>query len=339
MTLLVVPLGALLLCLLLTPASIRLARRWQLVDRPGGRRRHQGIVPRLGGLALYASFAVSLALAQFLAGMGLLPPLDGDDAQRRLGIALGATFVAAFGLLDDRLDFGSGPQYLAQVLAGCMSVVFLISIARVENPLGGGEIVFTEPLVWLLTIGWFVVTINTVNWLDGIDGLAATVAAIAALVLAIHMVRTGQDDVAVVALALLGCTAGFLVFNWPPARIFMGSAGSYFLGYALAALGLVAGARLATVLLVIGLPVLDAAWLVWWRWRHGQPVSRGDRNHLHFRLLDKGYSQRQIVIGYAAFCAVFGVIGLMTATAIAKLLALAALLLLAAAVLRWATPS
>jgi UDP-GlcNAc:undecaprenyl-phosphate GlcNAc-1-phosphate transferase len=84
--------------------------------------------------------------------------------------------------------------------------------------------------------------------------------------------------------------------------------------------------------------VLDGAWLVWWRWRHGQPVGRGDRNHLHHRLIDKGYGQRQIVLGYAAFCAVFGVIGLMASTTVSKLLALAALVLLGGFVLRWAAP-
>jgi UDP-GlcNAc:undecaprenyl-phosphate GlcNAc-1-phosphate transferase len=179
---------------------------------------------------------------------------------------------------------------------------------------------------------------NTINWLDGIDGLATTVAAIVAIVLAIHMLRTQQQSVALLALALLGSTLGFLAFNFPPARVFMGSIGAYFLGYALAALGLIAGARVATVLLVMGLPVLDVAWLIFWRWRHGRPLGQGDRNHLHFRLLDKGFSERQIVVGYAAFCALFGAISLVTASTLAKVGALLALLALGGFIIWWASP-
>jgi UDP-GlcNAc:undecaprenyl-phosphate GlcNAc-1-phosphate transferase len=245
--------------------------------------------------------------------------------------------MAGFGLLDDRLEFGSWPQYLAQAGAGVISIVFVIFIERVNNPFGSGQIVFPDPLVWLLTVLWFMGAVNTVNWLDGLDGLAATVAAIVAVVLAIHMLGSGQGSVAPLALALLGCTAGFLIFNGPPARVFMGSVGAYFLGYTLAALGLIAGARVATVLLVIGLPALDVAWLMWWRWRHGRPLGQGDRNHLHFRLLDKGYSPRQIVLGYGLFCSLFGLASLSSSTPV-KIGALAALLLAGGGIIWWASP-
>lgn len=326
---------AFILAVLLTPASMALARRWGLVDQPGGRRQHQGIIPRIGGLALYGGFMGALLLSQALPAGWLPPSTDPNEARRWLGLVLGTTFMAGFGLLDDRFEFGSGPQYLAQAAAGAISIFFIIFIERVNNPLGPGQIVFADPLVWLLTILWFVGAINTVNWLDGVDGLATTVAAIVAVVLSIHMLRTGQGSVAPLALALLGCTAGFLLFNWPPARVFMGSVGAYFLGYTLAALGLIAGARVATVLLVIGLPALDVAWLVWWRWRHGKPVGQGDRNHLHFRLLDKGFSPRQIVLGYGLFCSLFGLASLTSSTLI-KIGALLALLVVGSLIIWWA---
>jgi len=337
MSLLLVPLLAFLLTLALTPLSMALGRRWGLVDRPGGRRQHVGVIPRIGGLALYGGFIGTLLLVQVLPPSWVPPSSDPNEMRRWWGLVLGATFVAAFGLLDDRFEFGSRPQYLAQAVAGAIAIAFIIFIERVNHPFGPGQIVFPTPVVWVLTLLWFMGTINTVNWLDGVDGLATTVAGIVAVVLAVHMLRTGQYSVAPQALALLGCTAAFLRFNWPPARVFMGSVGAYFLGYTLAALGLIAGARVATVLLVIGLPALDVAWLILWRWRHGRPVGQGDRNHLHFRLLDKGFRPRQIVVGYGLFCAVFGLLSL-TGSTLIKLLALGILVLVGSAVIAWATP-
>lgn len=330
-------LTAFLLAVLLTPVSMAAARRLGLVDRPGGRRRHQGVIPRIGGLALFGGFIGAVLLGQMLPAGWLPPSTDPNEARRLAGLMVGTTFMAGFGLLDDRFEFGSWPQYLAQAGAGVISIVFVIFIERVNNPFGPGQIVFPDPLVWLLTVFWFMGAINTVNWLDGMDGLAATVAAVVAVVLASHMLRSGQGSVAPLALALLGCTVGFLIFNWPPARVFMGSVGAFFLGYTLAALGLIAGARVATVLLVIGLPALDVAWLMWWRWRHGKPLGQGDRNHLHFRLLDKGYSPRQILVGYGLFCTLFGLASLSSNTLV-KIMALAALLLAGGGVIWWASP-
>ena len=333
-----VPLLSFILALILTPISMNLGRRWRLVDLPGGRRQHLGQIPRVGGLALFGSFAGVLLLSRLLPPDWLPPTTDPNEILRWTGLLVGSSFVALFGLLDDRLEFGPRPQYVAQIAAAVLSILFIIFIERANNPFGPGQIVFPLPVVWLLTILWFLGAMNTVNWLDGVDGLATTVAAIVAIVLAVHMLRTGQSRVALLALALFGCTGGFLIFNWPPARVFMGSVGAYFLGYVLAALGIIAGARVATVLLVIGLPALDVAWLIWWRWRHGQPLGRGDRNHLHFRLLDKGYTPRQIVLGYGLFCALFGLISLVTASTSVKVAALGLLIVLGLGILRWASP-
>lgn len=337
MSFLLVLLTAFLLALILTPASMALARRWGLLDRPGGRRQHEGVIPRIGGLALVGGFLAALLLTRLLPAAWLPPSTDPNELRRWWGLVIGVVFVAGFGLLDDRFDFRSGPQYAAQMAAALISIVFIIFIERINNPFGAGQIVFPPPVVWLLTILWFMGAMNTVNWLDGVDGLATTVAAIVAAILALHMLRTGQHSVALLALALLGCTTGFLFFNWPPAKVFMGSVGAYFLGYTLAALGLIAGARVATVLLVIGLPALDVAWLIWWRWRQGRPLGQGDRNHLHFRLIDKGYTPRQIVCGYGLFCAIFGLISL-TSLTLVKIAALLALLVAGGYIIWWASP-
>ncbi len=326
-----------LLTWILTPATIRLAQHWGIVDRPGGRRQHVGVIPRLGGLAIFAGFIGANGLVRGMPEGWRPPTSDPQELFRWTGLMLGATFVTVFGLLDDRYHFRSGPQYVAQMMAAGIALYFTIFIERVNNPFGPGQIVFPWPMVWVFTLFWFLGFINTVNFLDGVDGLASSVAGVVAVVLALHMFRTGQASVAWIPLALLGSVLGFLRFNWPPARVFMGSSGSYFLGFTLASLGLIAGARVATVLLVMGLPIMDVAWLIWWRWRHGRPLFQGDRNHLHFRLLDRGYSARQIVLAYVAFGAVFGMIGLMTARTWAKILALLALFVVSAGVILWAS--
>jgi UDP-GlcNAc:undecaprenyl-phosphate GlcNAc-1-phosphate transferase len=181
---------------------------------------------------------------------------------------------------------------------------------------------------------------NTINWLDGLSGLVAGVTAILCAVLALHMlfvVEPPQTSVAILPVALLGAALGFLPFNFAPARIFMGSAGSYFLGFAVASLGIIGGARLATVMLVVGLPALDVAWLIFSRWRRGVRPAEGGRDHLHYRLQDLGLAERTIVVGYWGFCALFGMLTLLLDSRVYKLVALAGLGLLALALLIWAS--
>ncbi len=321
----------------MAPVAQRLGRRWGLVDRPGGRRQHHGVISRLGGSALYAGFIVAL-LATVLLPADVLPPrLDPKEGYRLLGLALGATAAFGFGLLDDRFQFSSRPQYLAQFLLALIAIAFIIFIERINNPFGPGQIVFPWPVVGGLTIFWFMGMINTVNWLDGLDGLAGGISAILAAFLVIHMLREGQLSVALLPTALLGAAVGFLPFNFNPARVFMGSSGSYFLGWTLAALAIMGGAKVATVLLVMSLPILDVAWLIYNRWRTTGKPSADGRDHLHYRLLDIGFTQRQIVLGYYGFCAACGVLALGLGARIFKLLALIGLAVAVLAVLIWAS--
>ena len=146
--------------------------------------------------------------------------------------------------------------------------------------------------------------------------------AILSAVLALHMYREGQHSVALLPLALLGATLGFLPYNFHPARVFMGTSGAFFLGFAVGALGIMAGAKVATVLLVMGIPILDVAWRILDRFRRGRSPLIGDRGHLHFRLLDLGLSQRQIVLLYYVFCSFFGLLALVISSRIYKFLAL-----------------
>ena len=259
--------------LVVTPLARRLGERRDIADRPGGRRQHRGVIPRLGGIALYAGFTVAV-LATILLPQRIFPPsLDPKEMTRLIGLLVGTTAVFVFGLLDDRYEFPSRPQYVAQFLSALIALAFIIFIERVNNPFSSDQIVFPWPVVAALTVFWFMGMINTVNWLDGLDGLAAGVSAIVAAFLAIHMIREGQFSVALLPLALLGATLGFLPYNFNPAKIFMGSSGSYFLGWALAALGIMGGAKVATVLLAMGLPIMDVAWLIYHRWKRGDQAG------------------------------------------------------------------
>jgi UDP-GlcNAc:undecaprenyl-phosphate GlcNAc-1-phosphate transferase len=325
-----------------------------MVDRPGGRRKHTGIIPRTGGIALFGGFFVTVLLITILPEVltGLLASSlaawfparnDPNEVRRLIALLAGSLYCVVFGLLDDRLHFRAGPQYLIQFGAAVIGILGLIFIKHVNNPLGGGLLLGEEGfpwwLLWIVTVFWYMGMMNTINFLDGASGLVAGVTAILSVVLGIHMIwraEPPQLSVALLPLALMGTALGFLPFNFAPARIFMGSSGSYFLGFAIASLGIIGGARLATVVMVVALPVVEVGWLVFTRWRRGQPVSQGGRDHLHFRLLDMGIAERTLVVGYWLFCASLGILTLAVDNTVYKVLALAVVTAIALGVLVWA---
>jgi UDP-GlcNAc:undecaprenyl-phosphate GlcNAc-1-phosphate transferase len=313
--------AALTIALVGTPLAGAWGRRRGLVDRPGPRRWHQGAIPRTGGIALFLAFVTAALVSQWLP----VPRQDPKELTRFLGIVLGSAFLFVAGYVDDRLELRPGPQYLIQIVAAVIAIAFLVFIERAMNPFTNEILVFAFPLVVAFTLVWIMGMVNTINFLDGLDGLAAGMGAIVSAVLAIHMLREGQHSVALLPLALLGATLGFLPFNFYPARVFMGSAGSWVLGYAIATLGIAAGAKLATVLLVLSIPIVDVAWLIISRLRAGQSIGQADRRHLHYRLLDLGLSQRQVVLSYYAYCIALGAVALLVQSRLLKLITLVVL--------------
>jgi UDP-GlcNAc:undecaprenyl-phosphate GlcNAc-1-phosphate transferase len=321
---------ALAIALISTPLAAAWGRRRGLVDEPGPRRWHRGAIPRTGGIALFVAFMGAAILSQFLP----VPRQDPKEFTRFLGIAIGLTFLLVVGLLDDRYEFKPLPQYLAQGAAGVIAIVFLVFVERVMNPFTNEIYIFPMGITVVLTLGWVMGMINTINFLDGVDGLAAGVGAIVSAILAIHMLREGQYSVALLPLALLGATLGFLPFNLYPARVFLGS-GSWILGYAVATLGIAAGAKVALLLLVLAIPIIDVAWLMVSRLRAGQSIGQADRRHLHFRLLDLGLSQRQVVLLYYCFCVVLGAAALLISSRMLKLAVIVGLGITTLMILGW----
>lgn len=315
------------LALVLTPWVRQVGLRLNTVDRPGGRRRHQGTVPRSGGIALYLAFTVAVLLTVLLPEGKLMPVrTDPNEITRLTGLLLGSTFVFLFGLYDDRREQGPLVQLIAQVLAAIIAIGFLIFIEYVNNPFTGERTpTFPFWLTCVVTLFWLLGMMNTMNWLDGLDGLAAGVTLIAsAMVFLNATVRLDppQTSLGPLPLALAGATLGFLVYNLRPGCIFMGSSGSYFLGYTLGTLAIIGGAKIATVLLVMAIPVLDVAWQIISRLRRGQSPWQGDRGHLFFRLVDRGVPARRIVLAYYLLCLLFGGLALLLPAPLYKLLAL-----------------
>lgn len=308
----------------LVPVAVALGKRFNIVSRFGGRRTSEGDVrkvSKLGSVALFGGFTVAAVAAQFLP----VPRLDGMEIVRLTGLLLGGAVIFIAGLLDDKYDLAPLPQFIAQSVAAGIAIAFQIFIEYVNNPLTGTQ---TEAFPYIITVTisyfWLVGMMNTVNFLDGADGLAGGVAVIAAAVLFINgafRLDPPQTSVSLLHLALMGAALGFLLYNFYPARIFMGS-GAVYLGYILGALAIIGGAKMATILLVMGLPLLDSVWQVFNRVRQGRNPMSGDRGHLHFRLIDLGISQRQLVIGYYVFCAIFGGLTLFTDSRLFKFIAI-----------------
>jgi len=304
--------------LLLTPAAGWLSRRAGILATPGGRRKHAGKIPKLGGVSLFLAFLLAIGVAW------LTIPAGGDDARRLRGVLLGGGVMFVGGLVDDRYELSPGVNFAIQIIAALIAIGHIIFIEVFTNPLTGQEVWFNDKqwLVWLVTLFWILGMVNTVNFLDGLDGLAAGVGTIAALLFAWHSYRLGQTAVSLFPLALAGILLGFLPYNFTPARIFLGSAGAYVLGYNLATLSILAPAKIATALLVMAVPILDVAWQIYSRLRRGQSPLKGDRGHLHYRLADAGIPTPVIVIGYYLISVAFGLVAVLASGAKVKLLML-----------------
>jgi UDP-GlcNAc:undecaprenyl-phosphate/decaprenyl-phosphate GlcNAc-1-phosphate transferase len=299
---------------LLTPLAVRLGKQWGIVDRPGGRRSHQGEIPRIGGLGIYPAFVLAAVLPVILG----VPRDDPLELTRLVGVLLGMGVVWIVGLLDDRYKLPPWVQLGGLAIAAMVAIAFKVFVEVFNNPLTDQQIWVDWYLMVPITLGWLIVMSDTVNMVDGLDGLAAGVTAIAAGVLFIHMQSLGQYSVSLLPLALIGCCLGFLVFNFYPARIFLGG-GAYVLGYALGALAIVGGAKFASVLMVLWLPIVDIVWQIYSRWRRGQPIALGDRGHLHLRLQDLGWPMGRIVLLYYGITALLGAMALLSPLRILKL--------------------
>lgn len=281
--------------LLVTPAVILLARKTGALDAPDARKVHTKPIPRIGGLGIYLAFMVSMvALLQSV-------PVDAEVQQEIYGLMTGGSLIVALGLLDDYVSLPAKVKLLGQIIAACVLVFgFDVRIDFITDPFG--DYLYLEFLAIPATIFWIVGLTNTVNLIDGLDGLAAGVSTIAATTIFLVALQQGFALVAVLTAGLAGAAFGFLYYNFNPARIFMGDSGSMFLGYMLAGISVIGAVKSAATIalivpiLALGLPIMDTTFAIVRRYRGGVPIFKPDKGHLHHRLLDLGFTQRQAVL-------------------------------------------
>lgn len=291
-------LASLVLVLLITPPIRNLGIRFGILDRPNLRKIHLSEIPRLGGLAVLISTV--LPFFGFLFYSNLLQEQIRNYWQPLLGLTLGALIVFTVGLIDDLIRLKPWTKLGIECLAGLIAILFGLRIDFFAQSIGiPGNLHY---LSYPLTILWLVGVTNAVNLADGMDGLAAGIAAFAALILFFMTYDTAYTVVALLAIALAGATVGFLRYNFHPATIFLGDAGSLFLGFYLGGLSIWASEKstITFALLIpgvaLGLPLADMAYAVLRRWHRGVPIKQADREHIHHKLLDMGFAQRSTVL-------------------------------------------
>jgi UDP-GlcNAc:undecaprenyl-phosphate GlcNAc-1-phosphate transferase len=319
-------LAAAFVSFVLTPLAIRLAPRLGAVDHPQDERRvHRDPIPRTGGLAVAAAFVgvgvLGLGLNELL---HFAPPLKAVRWPQVVALFAGAGIGAFLGYLDDRLALRARWQLLGQLALAGLAIAAGIHIDSIVNPFGGGPIrvdgiavanlagyVFDFGLALVMTL-WVVGMINSVNFVDGLDGLLAGIATIAALTLGVISLVSEpiQPAVALMCALLAGSLLGFLPWNFHPARVFIGTAGVFMVGYSLAVLSVLGTAKVAVALLVLGVPIIDTFWVITRRLAQGRAPFSADRGHFHHRLLDLGLTHRGAVLLIYLVCGVLAVLSL-----------------------------
>lgn len=294
---------ALVVALLVTPQTKKLAIKLGVYDEPDARKVHKGMMTRLGGLGIYAGF-----LAGFL--------VYGDFSRPMLGLLVSTSFVTAVGFYDDIRDISPKLKLLGQIVAAVILMVFGVHLEYLTIP-------FTESIIdigllgYPLSILWVVGICNAVNLIDGLDGLASGVSAIAALSMGIVAYVSSLSVVAALCIVLVGCILGFLKWNFHPAKLFMGDCGSLLLGFVLAVfslLGLSEGATLIALfvpIIILGIPVLDTSFAIIRRRRQHKPVFQADKGHFHHQLLDLGLSHKDTVLFIYAITLLFGTVAVL----------------------------
>jgi UDP-GlcNAc:undecaprenyl-phosphate GlcNAc-1-phosphate transferase len=296
---------AAVLAAVLAPVAILVARRVGLMALPEpGRRIHKQATPVLGGAVMFLAFATATWL--------LVHP----SRQVAWMLVLAGVATAVF-VLDDRRGLPAWAKLGAEAALSLVAVVgFGFGIGFLTLP--GVGIVQLAPVVAVpLTLFWLLGMQETVNLLDGVDGLAAGVVAIVALVLVVASSGRGQEDIALVAAALAGACAGFLLFNFHPARIFMGDSGSHFLGLTVGLVSILGVAKIAVAfalvvpVVALAVPILDTAWAIVRRRRRRLSIAHADTQHIHHQLLDFGLTQPQTCVLFYCATGILGAFGLM----------------------------
>ena len=318
-----------------TPAVKNFAHKVGAIDVPkDARRMHKKPIPRLGGLAIYGGFLCSILIF-------------GQLDETMLCVLLGAAIIVALGIFDDVLALGAKLKFVVQIVAAAIPVCIgdlQIGLFTNLNPLSDTPFVHLGILAVPATIIWIVGITNAVNLIDGLDGLAVGVSSIAAITMLAVALLTGNMPIAITMAALAGACIGFMPYNLNPAKIFMGDTGSTFLGYMLATVSIMglfkfyAVISFAVPFLILGLPIFDTANAIIRRVAAGRSPMSPDRGHVHHKLIDMGFNQKQAVAILYAISATLGLTAVVLTSsgevkAIVLLLAVLAAILVGACII------
>lgn len=315
---------ALVIAIVATPISMILAKKMGAIAYPGGRHVHSRPIPRLGGIAIYGAFWISVWIFQI---SGSIQIMEKNPNMQIWGLFIGSTIILLAGIWDDILGMRPLVKLFWQFAAAAVLLVPIFGFSMTFSlPFLSEEqlkIVGSGALGLIMMLIWVVGLVNTVNISDGLDGLAAGICFIVALLLYWSASQISQPSQAPghLTLALAGAILGFLIFNFPPARVFMGDSGSMFLGFIIGGISIMSLVKTATILglvfpiLVLGLPVTDLTFAIIRRKFRGQSIATADRGHLHHRLLDAGLTQRQAVLSMYGISICFGLAAILGAKA------------------------
>ncbi|WP_298029799.1 MraY family glycosyltransferase [uncultured Dysosmobacter sp.] len=297
-------LAALVISFLMTPVVKTFAYKVGAIDVPkDARRMHKVPIPRLGGLAIFIGFMVSILLFVNIRGN-----------QQMQSILLGAVIIVVLGVVDDIMALPAMLKFVVQIVAALIPAMNGVTILAFSNPN-----IFSDKLYWVLgglsipfTVIWIVAITNSVNLIDGLDGLANGVSAISATTMLVIALLYSEAQVAIVMAALVGACVGFMPYNLNPAKMFMGDTGATFLGYILATMSIQGLFKYYAVIsfvvpfLILGLPIFDTTFAFIRRIAHGQSPMHADRGHIHHRLIDMGLNQKQAVATLYVISAILG---------------------------------
>lgn len=285
--------------ILTTPTVRKIGLKSGRFDPPGGRKVHKHPMVRLGGISIFMGTLVALLFVWSTGGFGILPP---DKEYEIWGVTLGGLAFFLIGLTDDLISLSPQLRLLLQSIVAGFAWRAGVSIDFLSLPFQPDPVLLPLWLSLAVTVIWLVGMANAINWIDGLDGLAAGVSGIAAVIMLIVCLAMNQPAAGLVVAALAGGSLGFLRYNFNPAQIFMGDGGAYFMGFTLAAVGVIGLIKSVTTLavllptLILAVPIFDMSAVIFERLRHGKSPFTADKRHLHHRLLQAGLSHRLTVL-------------------------------------------
>ena len=296
-----------------TLAMRAIALRFNIADHPSERRINTKPVPRAGGLAVAGAFAlIGSLLVIFSAQLGLSAGTGTAEltSAGAAALLLGTVVAGVIGLIDDRYDLRARWQIIGQFLIALIPIAFGLRIAFISNPLGAGDLLFPDAIALGVTIFWTLGMQNSMNFIDGLDGLSGGISLFAAVTLGVIALPT-SPLLAALSFTLAGALAGCLRFNFYPASIYMGTSGILAVAYALAVLALLGTAKVAAALLILGVPIIDALFVIVGRIAAGRSPYTPDESHIHRRLLSYGFSHRGSVLVLYALTAALSLLALL----------------------------